>query len=200
MYNPYNSHIPVLETLFKNREIKRVLETGSGFGSTVFFMNRCESVLSIEMQSEDWYEKVKEAVGSKVKLVKEMDPVKAVGIIKALPEKFDLAFIDGHGANRWAQANAAFDKTDLVVVHDTEAMIYQWEKVILPKGWFWADITNYETWTSVASTDTALLQQLTKDFKVECYTGSLDNKRYTNLTLNEERWQKTTYMEIDFLR
>ena len=57
--NVYETHKPLINAIIGALNINSVFEFGCGFGSTPNFLEKCKEVFSIEMQSEEWYEKVK---------------------------------------------------------------------------------------------------------------------------------------------
>ena len=59
------SHVPIFKKMFETFDINSVFEYGIGLHSTPIFIDNCEKVLSIEMNthslgSQTWYEKVVE--------------------------------------------------------------------------------------------------------------------------------------------
>lgn len=126
MLDPTATHLPVFEKLFEKYPIKTVLEFGCGEFSTSFFIQHASYVTAIEMQSEDWYKRVKKAHPS-------VDLRLALGPFKwkeqPLMSHYDLIFVDGHGDSRPECINWAQDRTDIIVAHDTEHPYYRWELV-----------------------------------------------------------------------
>jgi hypothetical protein len=61
--NQYSTHLPVFERLFGAKKYLKILEFGMGFGSTPFLLKNCESLTSVEMQSEKWYQDVCRELG-----------------------------------------------------------------------------------------------------------------------------------------
>ena len=125
MMEPTATHLPILHDLLKYGGIKTVLEFGCGVYSTSTFISAGCELTSVEMQSEKWYE-----------LVKQMHPQADIRLAlgpfawQSLEYKprYDMIFVDGHGDSRpdcmeWAKA-----RTDIIVAHDTEHPYYQWDR------------------------------------------------------------------------
>jgi predicted O-methyltransferase YrrM len=164
MSDDWNSHKPVLHALLKTCNIESVFEFGSGFGSTPIFVEGCKSVHSVEMQSEDWFVKVKEKLSSYENFKYDMmlGPIDAIVYFAGVDKKYDLVFVDGHGLSRPECINAAFSKTDIVVTHDTDVPSYHWERINLPEGW---SKINYKVvpWTTVFHKNTVDISELKKE-------------------------------------
>lgn len=143
------SHVPVIETIFALFDIQTVLEFGMGFGSTPFFVKHSKHVTSIEMNSGEWYTKM----CTELKEYDNFIPVLCLGEFEykklALREWYDFVFVDGHGDSRWSVINDMFEKTNLMVAHDTETTTYKWDQVKLPSGWKWIDLKFANTWSSI---------------------------------------------------
>ena len=58
----YATHLPILKNIFDKNSIKNVFEFGCGNNSTLFFEKKCDEVIAIEMQNEDWYQEIKKKV------------------------------------------------------------------------------------------------------------------------------------------
>ena len=154
----YGTHYPVLAELIENFDIKDVAEFGTGFFSTGLFTEKCDSVLSIEMQYRDWFEKVKEKYSDSIdsgvldiQCIIEDSGLESIEFIKTeFPKrKYDLVFVDGAGGSRPNCANFAKGVTDIIVCHDTEYPGYGWSDILVNGKWKWLDIKMYGTWTSV---------------------------------------------------
>lgn len=163
----YSTHLPILEQIINNFDIKTVVETGMGFFSTKLFIDNCDKIISIEMQSDEWFDKI----CFEYKDSKNFLPLKMIGTIGAceylssIKDRYDLIFIDGHGDNRWQQINSSFDISDLIVVHDTESEAYRWNLVRLPKEWKWYDIENFHPKTSVITKRQDIISNVCSNFK-----------------------------------
>jgi hypothetical protein len=121
-----------------------------GLYSTPFFVAQCRKVISVEMQDEKWFESIIQKVSSpNFKPILSLGPTDACRLLKSSEDKFDLIFVDGHGDSRYNAVNEAFDKTDVIVMHDTETPLYFWNRIIVHPGWYWIDFKKYNPWTSV---------------------------------------------------
>lgn len=131
--NPYSSHLPALRTILARHPVATVVEFGMGLFSTELFLTHCHRVMSVEMQSEDWYHRM-------IKLyqpVHTWEPVLSLGARGfadlSYPQDIDLIFVDGHGESRPEVINFAVQRgCGIIVAHDTEARGYGWERVRAP--------------------------------------------------------------------
>jgi len=123
----------VLRELFKRYKIEEVVEFGMGLFSTPFFLERCNEVLSVEMQSEKWYNLIYSKYGDRTSWhpVKFIHPYHAIDWMQEA--KFDLCFVDGHINSRPECINLAC--APIIVAHDTECQAYGWQRVSLPEGY-----------------------------------------------------------------
>jgi len=139
--NPYSNHIHFFIKLFELRKFKSVFEYGCGLGSTPFFLDNCERVVAFEMQSEQWYEKVKKELQPKYGNKLEIHCLIGEGgfdFIEHSTERFDLVFVDGHGSSRPECINTAFKLGyKYIVTHDTEDKVYPygWGRIKVPEGY-----------------------------------------------------------------
>lgn len=154
----YGSHVPVISEIIDNFGIKDVMEFGTGFFSTGVFVDKCDTVLSFEMQYEDWFDKVSNEYSDKIEkgvldihCIIEDSGLQAIDYIKnEFPDrKYDMVFVDGAGGSRYNCANFAKDYTDLIVMHDTEQPAYGWNKIVVDGDWVWIDVKIFNTWSSV---------------------------------------------------
>ena len=125
-----HSHRPVLEMILDTGTISNVLEFGIGWGSTPLFVEKCESLVSVESNDLAWLERVSESVGD----CKNWEKVIALGPCRwmvELPRQFpdrqyELVFVDGHGDSRHAQMLYGFCVAPVVVCHDTQQPTFNW--------------------------------------------------------------------------
>jgi hypothetical protein len=167
----------ILKSLVKILKPNKVLETGMGFGSTKFFVDNGIHTTSIEMQSCDWYEKVCKEIKDNGLFTSylSLGTSGVVEIIDSL-DRFDFIFVDGHGENRWEQINTSFRHTNVIVTHDTEAMVYEWQNTKLPPGWSWIDFTGVSPWTSILTDNLDIISSLFS-YKHKTYSD-ISNKDY----------------------
>jgi len=144
--NPYSTHMPVVDWALGHYDVQSVFEFGMGDYSTRLFVDRCDRVQSIEMQNRRWYTKMAKEYGRRAEMAYMGGPDRA---IDSLHGKWDMVFVDGDGRSRWKQVKRAFYHTKLIVAHDTEALVYRWDRIVLPLGWIWYDVTEFEPWTAV---------------------------------------------------
>lgn len=161
--NPYSNHIHFFIKLFELKKFHKIFEYGCGLGSTPFFLDHCERVVAIEMQSEDWYNKVKKRLskyGDKLDLHCQIG-LDGFDFIEKTDGDFDLVFVDGIA--RGECINKAFELGySYVVTHDTEDFVYPygWDKIKIPAGYLRYDFKEYNNWTTIFTTDTDLYKKL----------------------------------------
>jgi len=127
--NAYSSHSPIFRKLFETFDIKTAFEYGIGEHSTPLFLEYCDKVVSVEMNTHTvdgmpWYDKVVQDMGERENWEHHNMPGKTeaieYGIKRFQDEKFDLVFADGHGDTRGEQANTGFGIAKFVVAHDAQ--------------------------------------------------------------------------------
>ena len=145
------SHVPIFKKMFETFDINSVFEYGIGLHSTPIFIDNCEKVLSIEMNthslgSQTWYEKVVEEIGDRDNWTHDEmhGPHKAISYAKELfgKETFDLVFADGHGDTRHQQTNSGFGSSRFVICHDSQHQHtrHGWE---IPDNYYKIDFVDY---------------------------------------------------------
>ena len=141
--DPYGSHIPTFDRIFAKNDIKTVLEFGGGDHSTPYFIEKGCTVHSIEMQSEEWYNHIIERNPTAiVELCLGKDDWKNL-FDGSFNDHYDLIFVDGHLDSRPECANWAKDHTDIIVLHDTEAHCYGWNRLQLNDWHKFEDTDNH---------------------------------------------------------
>ena len=163
--DPYSSHIPILEFIFKTRSISSVFEFGPGKYSTRFFEENAKHTISVELTNEEWFNKVKNGVDhDRVEVLYITDLNKALDVF-AKGQNYDLVFVDGSFESRVPCIEAAFRRSPVIVTHDTEMSEFQndpyrWNSVRLQQGYFWVDVMQFLPWTSVVTNQTRLMNEL----------------------------------------
>jgi len=141
--DPYGSHIPTFDRIFAKNNIKTVLEFGGGDHSTPYFIEKGCTVHSIEMQSEEWYNHIVERnPTAMVELALGKDAWKEI-FDGSFNDHYDLIFVDGHLDSRPECANWAKNHTDIIVLHDTEAHCYGWQRLELSDWIKYEDTENH---------------------------------------------------------
>lgn len=157
--DPYSTHLPLLNNLFGQITCSSIFEYGMGSFSTPLFCEKAEKVVAVEMQSIDWYEKIKNTIKTdNLDLHCMLGPTDAVTYFKSLNKFFDLVFVDGHIESRWLCINEAFSKTKIIVAHDTQQPVYQWHKIKVPAGWRSYTDRRQSPWTTVWYEDSVNLK------------------------------------------
>lgn len=162
------THLPVLESILNNCPIESVFEFGSGFGSTPLFIERCKHVHSIEMQNDDWFhrvnEKFKECSGFTYE--KAIGPRIGIDIFKNTGRNYDLVFVDGHGDTRWDCINKSFDRTNIIVTHDTNVPSYKWNLIEIPTGWEVYEYKKIIPYTKIFYTNATEIHSVIQELEV----------------------------------
>jgi hypothetical protein len=160
--NGFGSHLAILQEIFKLKKINSVLEFGCGDYSTDFFINNCEKVTSIEMQTQEWFNKVSD----KYKNKSNWKGILCIGRFefqKLKYEKVDLCFVDGHGDSRPEQINIIQPYTNIIVAHDTETWTYHWERIMFFKPMHAFKHTKLQPHTTIWSIDESLIKEISKN-------------------------------------
>jgi len=100
-----------------------------------FFFNHAEFVVSVEQESKEWYERIKDRINSpNWNPVFQPDPKVVFEQFDANNQKPDLVFSDGAPKTRCLVANLAMERNvPVVVLHDTEKVWhYQWNLLCIP--------------------------------------------------------------------
>ncbi len=118
------------------------------------------------MQDEEWFNRMKTENLKNTKLVLKLGPDDGIEYFNKKKTKYSMVFIDGHGGSRWSCINNSFDKTNIIVTHDTETSGYNWNLVKNHPDFIWLDIKNYNPWTSVITSDKKLIELLKEVFIV----------------------------------
>ena len=149
----YGSHKFVLEAILNKFEIASILEFGTGYCSTPLFLKNAKRVLSIEEQSEEWYNKIKDAYSKEdnFEIRLSLSNVETIDNFSKSKECFDLIFVDGHNQTRAELTNIATDHTGIIVCHDTEhEQFYRWDTIHKDNpGWEWFNIEKEYPNTSI---------------------------------------------------
>lgn len=155
----YSNHIHLFSKIFELKKIKNMFEYGCG-KSSEYLVQHCDKLISLEMQSELYYEKTKSQL-----LPKYLDKFAifcAIGqqnwdFINKFSIPFDLVFVDGHGDSRPECINNAFIlNIPIIVTHDTEYSGYRWNLVNMPENYFCYNFKEYNNWTTVYTRDKKL--------------------------------------------
>ena len=160
----YSTHLKYLNDIFNIKgKLKNIVEFGTGYYSTELLINNGLDVMSIEMQSEEWYNSVK----NKFSYYKNWKCYNLIGAFEfnniEYPENIDMSFVDGHGDSRPECINMMMEKNcPIIVAHDTEEPGYRWDKVKNDLGYDKLDFKEYVNWTTLWTKDKYLLDQLKK--------------------------------------
>lgn len=162
----YATHIKVLETIFKNRDIDNIVEFGMGNFSTQLFIDKGEYVTSIEMQQLEWFN----IINNKFKDCRNWTGVKLIGPMEFLnykyPDRIELGFVDGHGSSRPECINFLMNKKcPIIVAHDTEEPGYGWNRVLQNIGYKKFEYQIETPWTTCWTNDDNLFEILNRDLK-----------------------------------
>jgi len=153
--NPYETHLPVLDFIFNNIKINNVLEFGLGFGSTPYLNAKCSNLISVE-HCVEWGEKFINLKYSNHEVV--IYPEDNVeDILNRDNINYDLIFVDGSLHSRWRCINKSFNRTSIIVTHDTEMPDYKWGLIKLAEGYFRYDYIKLTPYTTIFTNNPYLL-------------------------------------------
>lgn len=157
----FSTHLPIIQEIFSfKKQIKNSLEFGMGNYSTEFLVsNTKEKVISIEMQSETWFNDIK----LKFEKNSKWSGILCLGANNFLDlqyNKYDFVLVDGHGDSRPECINFISKFTDLIVTHDTEDSYYRWEKIKLDDSFLSIEDKRYEPYTKIFTKDVELINYL----------------------------------------
>lgn len=159
--NLYSTHLPLIRKLFSIIEKpKLVLEFGMGLYSTEFFIMNSEKTISIEMQSEEWFnnmiDKFKNFKNWEAHKLLGKDTYKEFNFIKP-----DISFIDGHGETRPECVNLMMDlECPIIIAHDTETYTYGWDRVNTNNGYHSYIFKQYDVWTTLWSKNNEIIKKI----------------------------------------
>ena len=156
----YGSHIEPLQFIFKYIQPKNILEAGTGFYSTPFFIDQNIYTTSVEMQDEAWAEKVID------RYKKNPNWEYYVKISEHLPQQvmesnFDFVLSDGAASTRPAIINHFMERgTETLVGHDTESSWYGWHHVREDLGYYKYTFAFKAPYTTVWTKNEKLIEAL----------------------------------------
>ena len=133
------TYLPILKYICEDSEIQinNIFEYGNSIYKTKLFSDKL-NVSTIEIDKETIFE-----------------------------EEFStIVFIDGNPETRWKYINEAFNKTDIIIVPDTEMPFCNLDLIKKPENneYYWLDIKKYNPWTSVITRNRELIHKLSKVF------------------------------------
>lgn len=127
----HQSHLPVLDIIFKNTNVKSVFEYGSGLYSTRFFVDHAESVTTVEMNKIRWYQFAKDNLELPNAQILYLFKHEAVDYFVSNGKNYDLVFVDGDRELRKDCVQGAMNRAPIIVVHDIDLT---WRRYI-HRGW-----------------------------------------------------------------
>jgi hypothetical protein len=143
-------------------EIHNVLEYGPGKYSTGYLLERGVELISIECQSEEWYQKCLHDYGGRqgwmiAKSIGDYGEIQCVA--ETCERHCDLLFVDGNAHMRWicAQVATASMMADHIIIHDTEGAEYRLHRLWLPPEWVAIEVRDWFPWTTLLTTKESLV-------------------------------------------
>lgn len=131
--DPYSTHIPILVALSLVHRLEKIVEYGSGFNSTLLFLNRdvFTSVVQIDSYENyrEWYDKVRCKLNATNINYLFVDGLMANWVQEEVVSSRDLVFIDDSytARERALTIDAVIKfKPKLCVIHDFENIKYRW--------------------------------------------------------------------------
>jgi hypothetical protein len=160
----FSTHLNLMSKIFKFKKIKTSIEFGMGNFSTEFLIKNTENkIVSIEMQSEEWFN----IINRKFFLNPKWQGLLSIGshsVFNLNYNEYDFALVDGHVETRPECVNFISTFCDTIVAHDTEAeSVYGWDRVDLQNFYSFED-ANQEPWTKVWTKNKDLIDFLSKEF------------------------------------
>lgn len=140
----YGSHLKPMEFIFENiPRPKMALELGMGFFSTPYLLDNCDNVFSIEMQSEEWYNKVKDQFKNRTnwgslltnKITKfiyitEQGAYAGNNNQIMLLRELDFVLVDGSAITRSVAVGYYMERdVETIILHDTETSWYGYNTI-----------------------------------------------------------------------
>jgi hypothetical protein len=158
------TQLPIIEFITSNIECDRAFEFGMNLFTTNLLSDRFKNVISFE-SDQNWYDEMrKEQFPDHVDLQISLEKKSAIDILNSVNGKLSCVIVDGHEDNRWECVNASFEKTDVIIAHDTETHSYKWNLIEKPKDFLWIDIKQYNPWTSVLTTNKDLILAIVQKY------------------------------------
>lgn len=160
MVDAYSTHAELTSGYIHKANPQIVFEFGPGLYSTQMFVNHCKRIVSVEMQSAEWYETVRKRYDGApgFSLVLMLDPWLGCDLLRGIDTRFDLVFVDGHGHSRERQVIEGYSKATSIIAHDTEAVCYGWGRLPLPAGWYGVEVREHIPWTTFLTQDKNLYE------------------------------------------
>jgi hypothetical protein len=162
--DPYSTHLPVLQAMYKVKAFPKVFEFGCGRFSTPHFASNSGEVVSIEMQSHEWFTTMQSELAAYPNLIlrEALGAWPAVEVFKGMDMQWDLVFVDGHADTRWSCVNHASRFTNTIVAHDTESPGYGWDHIVLPEEFVEIRFKQYHPWTTIWTSDPLMINHFNK--------------------------------------
>lgn len=159
----YSTHIEYLTEIFRFKgKLEKVIEFGMGNYSTKLLIENSLNITSIEMQSEEWYNKMVSEFGT----FSNWTHYKLIGpyeFKKLTYEKFDMAFVDGHGDSRPECINLMMSiRCPIIFSHDTEEPGYGWVRVDTNNEYYKLEFKKHQNWTTLWTTDISIFEKMKK--------------------------------------
>lgn len=150
----YETHQPVLLALLEALPAARVLELGSGYGSTPILLGRAGSSLSLETDPR-WHRRFLRYSSSKHRIELWRDFDEHEWRCPFFEEDWDIALVDNSPAStRQGNLLKLADTARFVICHDTQecfapaASDFRWDFSSFPHVWTY---TRFSTYTTVVS-------------------------------------------------
>jgi hypothetical protein len=169
--------LPVLEAVCHVFNIDTALEFGCGLWSTSTLSRTCKNVISVE-NIQDWIDKMKieQSHRKNLTFVHYTEPM---NMYLKDDDSYDLIFIDGE--DRIACLESAFDKSAIIVCHDTHATGQNWNQVYVPNNYKMLTYIGCEPyWTTIFYRD---------DLDVPSMLFNRENYSHKNTYVDEYFWK-----------
>jgi hypothetical protein len=117
-FTRYGSFLPPLRALCAVDRPATVIEFGSGYISTGFFLELGADVVALEMCSREWCERIRQRFAGNAALTIRMTDSNAYELVAAEDMTANLGLVDGHPDTRPACVTALFGRCPVILAHD----------------------------------------------------------------------------------
>ena len=156
-------YLPILSFILdKLQKKENILEIGIDFFTIFFLLRKCNDIEIIETVHENLALKLKEE--EKKLNVNFYESEEAFELIRNLNKNYDCVFINTDEIMIWKFINELYEKTDVIILYNSQKNNYNWYLVKKIENFIWLDIKMFNPWTSVITNNRDLIRDLTVKF------------------------------------